>query len=151
MALGGEGGGRLYTYHYTHHQNDSCIKMGSDESHFNVSVGCDGQSHKIALEWYIVFFLTSDVFGSWLTDWLWSDWMIVVWLNDCGLCCQVARGNCFLHIDGGAERGFRLALYGLKKFTGGLGDDDDRDRGDNHTWQRYFTKVRKILGWGRGG
>ena len=31
---------------HCHHQNDSCIKMGSDESHFNVSVGCDGQSHK---------------------------------------------------------------------------------------------------------
>ena len=29
-----------------HHQNDFCIKMGSDESHFNVSVGSDGQSHK---------------------------------------------------------------------------------------------------------
>ena len=29
-----------------HHQNDSCIKMGSDESHFNVSVGSHGQSHK---------------------------------------------------------------------------------------------------------
>ena len=29
-----------------HHQNDSCIKMGSDESHFNVSVGSDGQSQK---------------------------------------------------------------------------------------------------------
>ena len=29
-----------------HHRNDSCIKMGSDESHFNVSVGNDGQSHK---------------------------------------------------------------------------------------------------------
>ena len=28
------------------HQNDFCIKMGSDESHFNVSVGSDGQSHK---------------------------------------------------------------------------------------------------------
>ena len=27
-------------------QNDSCIKMGSDESHCNVSVGSDGQSHK---------------------------------------------------------------------------------------------------------
>ena len=27
-----------------HHQNDFCIKMGSDESHFNVSVGSDGQS-----------------------------------------------------------------------------------------------------------
>ena len=34
-------GGILYTYHrYTscHHRNDSCIKMGSDESHFNVSL-----------------------------------------------------------------------------------------------------------------
>ena len=29
-----------------HHQNYSCIKMGSDESHFNVSVGSDGKSHK---------------------------------------------------------------------------------------------------------
>ena len=24
----------------------TCIKVGSDESHFNVSVGSDGQSHK---------------------------------------------------------------------------------------------------------
>ena len=31
---------------HCHHQNDSCIKMGRDESHFNVSVGSDGQSHK---------------------------------------------------------------------------------------------------------
>ncbi|KAK7498835.1 hypothetical protein BaRGS_00009927 [Batillaria attramentaria] len=53
---------------------------------------------------------------------------------------RVARGNCFLRIDGGPYRGSRLVLYGLKKFTGGLGDDDDRDRGDNHTWHRYFTK-----------
>ena len=38
----------IYTYCYTvdHHQNDSCIKMGSDENHFNVSVGSDGQSHR---------------------------------------------------------------------------------------------------------
>ena len=54
---------------------------------------------------------------------------------------QVARGNCFLHIEKGEHRGSQLILYGLKKFTGGLGDDDDRDRGDNHTWQRYFTRV----------
>ena len=26
--------------------HDFCIKMGSEESHFNVSVGSDGQSHK---------------------------------------------------------------------------------------------------------
>ena len=30
----------------SHHQNDSCIKMGSDESYFNVPVGSAGQSHK---------------------------------------------------------------------------------------------------------
>ena len=35
---GGGGKERLYlTLHY-HHQNDSCIKMGSDESRFNVSL-----------------------------------------------------------------------------------------------------------------
>ena len=27
-------------------QNDSCIKMGSEEGHFNVTVGSDGQSHR---------------------------------------------------------------------------------------------------------
>ena len=36
----------MYLSLHCHHQNDSCIKMGSDESHFNVSVGSDGQSHK---------------------------------------------------------------------------------------------------------
>ena len=43
-----EVGGReiIYLLLHCHHQNDSCIKMGGDESHFNVSVGSDGQSHK---------------------------------------------------------------------------------------------------------
>ena len=51
----GEGGGGVWRWgereiiylslHY-HHQYDFCIKTGSDESHFNVSVGNDGQSHK---------------------------------------------------------------------------------------------------------
>ena len=31
---------------HCHRQNDSCIKTGSGESHFYVSVGSDGQSHK---------------------------------------------------------------------------------------------------------
>ena len=52
----GRGGGKgvwswgereiIYLSLHCHHQNDFCIKMGSDESHFNVSVGSDGQSHK---------------------------------------------------------------------------------------------------------
>ena len=36
-------------------ENDSCIKMGSDESHFNVSVGSDGQSHKTVSTDYNLF------------------------------------------------------------------------------------------------
>ena len=49
---GGEGVWRwgqreiIYLSLHCRHQKDSCIKMGSDESHFNVSEGSDGQSHK---------------------------------------------------------------------------------------------------------
>ena len=44
----GSGGEReiIYLSLHCYHQNDSCIKMGSDESHFNVSVGSDGQSRR---------------------------------------------------------------------------------------------------------
>ena len=45
MVVGGEGE-VIYLSLHCHHQNDSCIKMGSDESHFNVSLGSDGQSHR---------------------------------------------------------------------------------------------------------
>ena len=43
---GGGGGWReiIYLSLHCHHQNDFCIKMGSDESYFNVSVGSDDQS-----------------------------------------------------------------------------------------------------------
>ena len=43
---GGGEGDYIYLSLHCHHQNDSYIKMGSDESHCNVSVGSDGQSHK---------------------------------------------------------------------------------------------------------
>ena len=36
----------LLHYHHQNDQNDSCIEMGSDESHSTVSVGSGGQSHK---------------------------------------------------------------------------------------------------------
>ena len=40
MEVGVRGGMGLYIYLslHCHHQNDSCIKVGSDESYFNVSV-----------------------------------------------------------------------------------------------------------------
>ena len=37
-GYGGVGSERLYTYRYTVTTRMSCIKMGSDESHFNVSL-----------------------------------------------------------------------------------------------------------------
>ena len=50
MEVWGGGGKReiIYLSLYCHHQNDFCIRMGSNESHFNVSdLGLDeGQSHK---------------------------------------------------------------------------------------------------------
>ena len=47
MEVGGGEREIIYLSLHCHHQNDSCIKMlGSDESHLNVSVGSDGQSHR---------------------------------------------------------------------------------------------------------
>ena len=40
LKVGEEGDDTPIAIH-CHHQNDSCIKMGSDESHFNVSVRSD--------------------------------------------------------------------------------------------------------------
>ena len=47
-GMEGGGGDRdiIYLSLHCHHQNDFCIKMVSDESHLNVAVGSDGQSHK---------------------------------------------------------------------------------------------------------
>ena len=46
MEVGEEGERLLYLSLHCHHQNDSCIKMGSDKSHFNVSLIVRDKSHK---------------------------------------------------------------------------------------------------------
>ena len=43
---GGGWRGRLYLSPHSHHQNDSCIKVGSDESLFLCLIYCEGHSHK---------------------------------------------------------------------------------------------------------
>ena len=37
MEVGGGGGEIIYLLLHCHHQNNFCIRMGSDESHINVS------------------------------------------------------------------------------------------------------------------
>ena len=51
----GGGGGEIIYLSLQSTQNDSCIKMGSDESHFNVSVDSDGQSRKTVSTNYNLF------------------------------------------------------------------------------------------------
>ena len=44
------GRGRLYLTLHCHHQDDSCIQMGSDESHFNVLLTVRGKVTRQCLE-----------------------------------------------------------------------------------------------------
>ena len=37
MEVGGGGGGDIYLSLHSHYQSDFCIKVGSDDNHFNVS------------------------------------------------------------------------------------------------------------------
>ena len=52
----GEEGDYNYTYRYSHHQNDPCVKMGSDETRFNVSLIVRGKSHKTMSTDHNLFF-----------------------------------------------------------------------------------------------
>ena len=36
----------MYLLLHCHHQDDSCMKVGTNESHFNVSLNCEGQCRK---------------------------------------------------------------------------------------------------------
>ena len=61
MEVGGEGEKEIiYLSLHCHHQNDFCIKMDSDESHFTVLVGSDGQSHRTVSTTHNIFEETGD-------------------------------------------------------------------------------------------
>ena len=47
-GVGGGGEGGLYLTLHRHYQNDFCITIGSDESHFNVLVNCEWPRHGTA-------------------------------------------------------------------------------------------------------
>jgi len=54
---------------------------------------------------------------------------------------KVARGNCFLEVcERGSDSAVTCVIHAMKKFSGGLGDDDDRTSGSDFIWERYFTQ-----------
>ena len=50
----------------------------------------------------------------------------------------VAANNPFVYIH--ILKCFYFKIYALKKFTGDLGDDDDRVYIDNQAWKKYFMQ-----------
>ena len=68
-GYGGGGRGRVYTYRYTVTTRMTCIKMGSDESHFNVSLkapvkaGFVPDQRCVETEWFRTAGLPFALFG----------------------------------------------------------------------------------------
>ena len=64
---------------------------------------------------------------------------------------KVARGNTVLELyTAGADTAeFDMAVFALKKFTGGMGDEDEEQPEDEQVWQQYFlrplTEVRRVV------
>lgn len=61
---------------------------------------------------------------------------------------KVARGNCVLElhkIEKGkiASTQYIFLIFALKKFSGGLGDEDDSNYAQSQ-WMHYFNKVCPI-------
>ena len=54
---------------------------------------------------------------------------------------KIARGNTILEtIESNGEISYDLIIYALRKFSGGLGDEDDMDRSSGSDWKKYFLK-----------
>ncbi|XP_037070079.1 uncharacterized protein LOC119091407 [Pollicipes pollicipes] len=54
---------------------------------------------------------------------------------------RVARGNCVLELRGPGATHRLCLVHALKKFTGGMGDEDDEtDDGDDANWRRFFLQ-----------
>ena len=55
---------------------------------------------------------------------------------------KVARGNTVLELHKSAtnETSHDMVVFALKKFTGGMGDEDEEQPENDLVWQRYFLK-----------
>ena len=56
----------------------------------------------------------------------------------------MARGNTILYTRDAGEPGSRAVhdnvIFALRKFTGGMGDEDEDQPDSNKTWMNYFLK-----------
>jgi len=57
---------------------------------------------------------------------------------------KIARGNCVLSYTNcnasNDEQTMDMVTFALRKFTGGMGDEDETQPENAHVWQRYFIK-----------
>jgi len=55
---------------------------------------------------------------------------------------KVARGNTLLRLRNAAskENSLEFVVFALRKFTGGMGDEDENQPEDDTVWKRYFLK-----------
>ena len=64
---------------------------------------------------------------------------------------RIARGNTVLRMEETrtGKTSLDMVIFALKKFTGGMGDEDEDQPEDNLVWQRYFLRpmeeVRKVV------
>ena len=57
---------------------------------------------------------------------------------------KVARGNTILYMNDTAAKGTSVThdnvIFALRKFTGGMGDEDEDQPDSGKTWMNYFLK-----------
>lgn len=62
-----------------------------------------------------------------------------VFNNNSDIRARIARGNTVLERTINGQKQYELILFALRKFSGGLGDEDDIDCNKNN-WSKYFLK-----------
>ena len=65
-----------------------------------------------------------------------------IYNNNADIRDKVARGNTVLEIQDMVTDTLShdMVVFALKKFTGGMGDEDEDQPDDEYTWQKYFLK-----------
>ena len=53
---------------------------------------------------------------------------------------KVPRGTCLFQLDSAGHDNMCCSVFSLRKFTGGLGDDDDVETADQADWKQYFLE-----------